>query len=328
MRAVVSKRIAGLGACLISLFSAWYFARRTNRCLLIDWRNSMYLADASENLFDLLFENRSSIADVPIVTGHQVSTFPFEAPFYPAGWNQQNIHVIPERYMRNDILDAAYPEIQSSRALQYDLAHRGDDVEAPTVVFHHGLRDGPTDKDRSFSRFPPRDVVEEFVEHLIETAAVSNLVEDFAAEHFGQRRVVGLHVRHGNGELSTIDGRLGNEPEDLLDHCEAALDQLKQVNSLPFSLFLCTDSIDVQEYFRERLSNVITFPKSLPARGEGAMHTGKPKADLAVIALAEMLLLSRCDALIHTDSQFTFFPLFKTRFSWSGSLDHLMHNNG
>ena len=86
MRVVVSKRVAGLGSCLVSLFRAWCYARRTNRCLIVDWRNSMYLQSPTVNLFDVLFENRANIADVPIVTGDAVSTAPYKGPFLlPAG---------------------------------------------------------------------------------------------------------------------------------------------------------------------------------------------------------------------------------------------------
>ena len=47
---VVTKRHAGLGDLLISLSSAWWYAKCTNRQVIIDWRNSTYDADRFKNL--------------------------------------------------------------------------------------------------------------------------------------------------------------------------------------------------------------------------------------------------------------------------------------
>jgi hypothetical protein len=194
VRAVVSKRVAGLGSCLVALFRAWDYARRTQRCLVVDWRHSLYSPDPAYNFFNHVFENRAAIADVPIVCGSAVAAFPFAEPFFPCGWTRDNIHEYPADYFPADALDAAYPAIKSGRQEQYEMCTLGRDVPQPTVVF--------------------------------------------------------------------------------------------------------------------------TFPKRLPPSGAGPLHLGTRNPDAAFGALADMMLLSRCDGLLHTTSHFTFYPLFRRRWPW------------
>jgi Nodulation protein Z (NodZ) len=318
VRVVVSKRVAGLGSCLVALFRAWYYARRTRRHLIVDWRHSLYSPDPACNLFSLLFENRSAIADVPIVCGSAVASFPFPEPFFPLGWNSENIHRYPAGYQPPDALDAAYPTIKSRRRVQYEICTGARDVPEPTVVFHHGLRSpagGPGEC--YYPALPPTEVLQTFLDGLTPRVSIASIVDAFAARHFQRRPVVGLQVRHGNGEQDGLaPRRLSRDPMTVLEEYVAALRPFRERVGEPGTLFLCTDSIDVEERFTARLSNVITFPKQLRASGAGPLHLDAGSPDAAVGALADMLLLSRCDALLHTNSQVTFYPLFKARFLW------------
>jgi len=323
MRVVVSKRVAGLGSCLISLLRAWDFARRTGRSLVIDWRNSVYLPNPAENLFDALFQNRTEIAGVPIITGKALADFRFPEPFYPQGWNQEDIHGFPDRYIPSDALDAAHPVIRFGRAEQYVMCTRGNDPEAPTVVFHHGLRDGEKVK-RYFPDMPHSRIVTRFFDDLRESENVRSMADAFAEAHFDQRPIIGLHIRHGNGEFTNRSGsRLGKDPGLLLDQCKAAMESLGIENASTLALFLCSDSVEVYQRFKEWVPNLISMEKKLLPEGAGALHMGDRSIESAEHAMVEMLLLSRCDALVHTQSQFTFYPLFKNPALRSCALGHV-----
>jgi len=106
-RVVVSKKVGGLGACLVTLFRAWQFARRTGRVLVIDWRASLYLADPRVNAFDRFFANRERIGEVPIVSGDRVAAIEFAAPVYPPGWTVDRLHAFIERMQADAGVQAA-----------------------------------------------------------------------------------------------------------------------------------------------------------------------------------------------------------------------------
>lgn len=310
MRVVVSKRVAGLGSCLLCLLRTWDYARRTDRALVIDWRHSEYLPDAAMNLFDVLFENRAEIAGVPIITGSALASYRFPEPFHPSGWNQRSIHEIPDRYFSADRLDDAYPDIQFPRTAQYALCTSGDDHAAPTVVFHHGLRDVGSGKAR-YSDMPSAALIADFFDGLTESAAVVSRADEFAARHFATRPVFGLHVRHGNGEFTKRSrNRLGKDPQMLVDRCLRTLATARGKAGERGTVFLCTDSVEVQDAFGRALPEAVSFPKQFRPPGDGPLHSGAPGVDAAISTLAEMVLLSRCDVLLHTTSQFTFYPQF------------------
>jgi hypothetical protein len=283
----------------------------------------MYLPDPANNLFDVLFRNRTDIAGVPIITGETLADFQFPEPIYPPGWDQGNIHRIPDRYIPSDALDAAYPELHFKRADQYFMCTRGDDPEAPTVVFHHGLRDVEKNQ-RHVPYLPHSEIVKMFFDDLAESESVMSLADDFASVHFDQRPVIGMHIRHGNGEFTNRSrDRLGKDPRLLLDRCKAVLKSLGFENGDAKTLFLCSDSVEVYGCFREWAPDLISTEKNLLPQGAGALHQGDRSIESAISAFAEMLLLSRCDALVHTQSQFTFYPLFKNPNLKSCALGHI-----
>jgi hypothetical protein len=323
MRVVVSKKIGGLGACLVTLFRAWQFARRTGRVLVIDWRASLYQVDPRVNAFDRFFANRERIGEVLIVTGERVAAADFAEPLYPPGWTVDRLHAFPDRYYSAAALDRIEPQRLGSRRDQFELCVAGEDPPQPTVVLHHGLR-SPDAVDLD-GHFPAVDAAaaRAFFAGLEPVAAVRDAVERFAAARLARRPVVGLHVRHGNGEAEERGAptrRLNRDPADLVAAYEAALARARAELAAPATVFLATDSVAVQEAFAAAVPGLVVYPKSLPPAGRGALHAA-PAERRGREALAEMLLLAGCDALLHNDSCFTFLAIFGGAHRWRARVE-------
>ncbi|MCM2268840.1 MAG: nodulation protein NodZ [Thermoanaerobaculia bacterium] len=318
-RVVVSKKVGGLGACLVTLFRAWQFAQRTGRLLVVDWRASLYADDPRVNAFDRLFANRDEIAGVPIVTGERVAALAYAEPVFPPGWTAERLHGFPDRYYTAAALDGVDSERLGSRRDQFELCLDGDDLPHPTVVLHHGLR-SPAPVDLDGDHFPRVDAAaaRRFLAALEPVAEVRAAAARFAGERLARRPVVGLHVRHGNGELEeraagVFTRRLNRDPSALLEAYRAAL--VAAGRDAPATLFLATDSAEVQACFAAAFPDLVVYPKWMPPPGRGALHA-RAGGSGGCEALVEMRLLAGCDALVHNDSCFTFYPLFGADHAW------------
>lgn len=321
MRVVVSKKVGGLGSCLVTLFRAWQYALRTGRTLVIDWRASLYQDDPCVNAFDRFFANRSSIAGVPIVTGDGVAEIDYPEPIYPPGWTAERLHRFPDRYYSAAALARIEPERLGSRRLQYELCIGGPDLPHPTVVLHHGLR-SPQAAYLGERLFPQveADAVRRFLGGLEPIAEIRAAAERFAAEWLARGPTVGLHVRHGNGESEERfdrghSSRLNRSPAALVAAFRLAIAASAKRFGEPAQLFLATDSVEVQERFAAAFPGLVVRPKPLPPAGCGALHAQAGDRG-GREALIEMLLLAGCDALVYNDSCFTFLPLFGGAHRW------------
>ena len=57
----------GLGYMLVALSEAFFYAFVTNRALIVDWRDTLYLEGTASNLFTELFESPGSVFGVPVI---------------------------------------------------------------------------------------------------------------------------------------------------------------------------------------------------------------------------------------------------------------------
>ena len=66
-RVIISHRNSGFGDNLLAAAKAWYYAKNTNRALVIFWHFSRYLDDKRENAFTHFFNVPESIESVPVI---------------------------------------------------------------------------------------------------------------------------------------------------------------------------------------------------------------------------------------------------------------------
>lgn len=275
-RYVISKRKAGLGDCMISLLSAWRYAKMARRTLVVDWRYSSYSNEPNTNVFPFLFQPLSEIGGVPIWCDQTIEHYSFPGPFYPPEWNSENIHApgVNTGLLHQDVLGR---HIKKAR-----------DVVARSVVFHGCMSAArPSENEQRF-----------FLSHLIPTDVVLHEVQRFRREHFQAHPVIGVHIRHGNGGDLLARAKYWQDPEYGPRMCEEKIQEAIGHLGPSAVIFLCTDSVEIEQFITKKFPNVISQKKILRSAGEGELHKGGLGMQVALEAMIDMLLLSYSNTLI------------------------------
>jgi|GEM_PF-2372766 len=289
-RYVLSIRMTGLGDRLICLGAAWLFARNTGRTLVADWRYGAYAQGDKNDLFASCFEPLLELAGVAFVGDDRVASLRLPRPRYPTFWNDNALLTAPYRRPGGSII--------ADRDAAVALIRAGNDVAAPTVVFDACVNDGLVSLADSRT----------FLSALRPAADVTRQVAAFREEYLGAGRMIGLHIRHGNG------ARTGHAPywhafEESIDRCARAVQVARERVGKDSPILLCTDSAEVESAIRQHVSGVITRGKAFRPPGEGELHLWGEGDGVRDDAMVEMLLLAKSSALIRypPGSFFTFY---------------------
>jgi hypothetical protein len=285
MKVVVSKGAnGGIGDHLTCLFGSWWYAKQTGRKLIIDWRGSRYSSQKHANAFNEIYSCGSTLAGVQVICDERISRFHYERPIYPSKWNVESL-------LGTDHEGHDQTEIDYSS----NLVKTGRDKDDPTVVFNQHFTSDV------LPAFHLQSVVKELVLH----PELNQRVGEFAHRNFHNKKVIGVHLRHGNGEdiqsrtrywysaLSLtaylwrkIFGQykplkrtnIGSTPavtggelrvfRQVLAHVEKIglrLDPRKTV------VFLCTDNAHVVRYLKQHLEHIVVYDKYFRPDSEGGL---------------------------------------------------------
>ncbi len=277
-RFVVSRRRTGFGDCLWSLAAAWRFAKQTGRTLAIDWRGSCYLDEPFTNAFPIFFEPVADIAGVSIICDDDLNRRSFPAPFFPAWWNKSSIDCIyrPDQqiFQERDELD--------------QLFQSNADCDAATVVCDACLmwRCDQEAEREIFRSIKPRSEIQARIDAIYR-------------EYFEPYSVIGVHVRHGNGEDIMGHAPYWADTERALRQVCNAIHRAKALpHAKPVRAFLCTDSALVLEQVSKIFPDVVAIPKQFQAPLAGPLHNAALGVEGGFSALTEMYLLARCNTVI------------------------------
>ncbi|WP_404294690.1 nodulation protein NodZ (plasmid) [Microvirga sp. RSM25] len=277
-RFVVSRRRTGFGDCLWSLAAAWSYAQRTGRVLAIDWRGSCYLDQPFTNAFPVFFERIEEIAGVPVICDDSINQILFPGPFFPPWWNKPSIDGIyrPDEQVFRERDDLSL------------LFQAEGDSEANTVVCDACLmwRCDQGAERQIFRSIKPKSEIQAQIDAIYR-------------EHFKGHSVIGVHVRHGNGEDIMEHTPYWAHPELALQQVCAAIRKAKALpHPRPVMVFLCTDSAQVRDHVAGVFPDLLTIPKRFQVDQAGPLHSAALGIDGGVSALIEMYLLGRCDTVI------------------------------
>ena len=294
---------SGLGCMIRVLSPCWAYARDTGRTLVIDWRGNPYTRlDPAHNLFDSLFEPISTQqAGVRVISDQSVNELRYPQPLLTTNAVMELEDGSTVR-MPNGGLD--------HDALAGIIANCVD-VDCPTV-----LPSLP-----SIFRITRQWVIPEKIRltdqalahcygMLRPRSAWRDQAMDFYNTRMRGRHLIGLHIRHGNGEG---DFRAHFRHREIHDF-ESFMDQVVRVVarygarrfSGNYAVFLATDSVRVIDYLQRHLPLLITRPVWRPESGAGVDfdHAYKNGTDhgirSAADSLIDMLLLAKCDAVMIT----------------------------
>ncbi len=179
-RYVVSIRTTGIGDRLICLAASWLYARATGRTLIADWRLGFLAPNPDTNGFPLCFTNRGHLAGVPFIGDDTLMQLRLPSPRYPWVWN-----IKPSSRWA---LARPVKQQDADRQAAVGMIRANQDRPEPVVIFDTCINDGVL-------RF---DDAHEFFQALQPVESVVSAVAEFRRE-VGDRLVIGLHIRHGNG---------------------------------------------------------------------------------------------------------------------------------
>ncbi len=181
-----------------------------------------------------------------------------------------------------------------------NLIREGRDVAAGTVVFDGCVNDGIVDIEEARS----------FFSALRPIQRIANDVASFRREAIGTKPVVAVHVRHGNGGDIMAHGRYWDSFEAAIDRCVRAVDHARAKLGRDATVFLSTDSIEVEAAFKAKRPDTLCRPKGFRPPGAGELHVGPDAWVRRPDAVTEMLLLATCDAIVRypPGSFFSLYP--------------------
>jgi len=302
---VISRRNAGLGDNLFATAHAWYYAKKTNRKLVISWAPSMYLNDKSANGFPYFFEVPESIDHVPIKVENKVGAYqrfirrlpliPYKF-FLPALFAEA-VHKIFRKKTPGFLLQF----MDNRRKWSIDLIKNGTDIKNKTMIFnsHYGFL---------LSETKP------FFDALKLQPQFQALVDNFAEQHFKNKTVIGLHIKYYDKTMPK-----SNHTQHWLDP-QVSLNQIKEkiteiisrIEKGNYIIYLATDSAIVQDFLKEHFENIVSFSKEFKIEFTKSQHL-KLTDNAVTAALVEMFLLAKSDILYR-------FPPSGSWFSHYGSL--------
>jgi len=294
---------SGLGCLIKVLAPCWKYALETGRTLIIDWRGNPYTRDTPEkNLFSLLFEqpNPSEIG-VNCIADDTVNTLFLPQPILgPAESIKQESGEIHDflgvkmnwkdmaKIVANAI-DLNFPTILPSLRTNYLLANNYGPNGTNSVFTH-------TEAQRLYKSLKLKP-------------QWATMVSDFYDAHMSTQPVIGVHVRHGNGEGSYRDHFKSREISGKNEFIKLLANKIHSLATKRFkqgyTVFLCTDSDDVIELMQPLLPSLVTRRIWRPPSGHGVDfdHAYKHSSGglmSAINALVDMQLLAKCDAVLMT----------------------------
>ena len=135
------------------------------------------------------------------------------------------------------------------------------------------------------------------------------MIQEFYDENMSIGPIIGIHIRHGNGEEKFNNHFFGrqiqNFEEFVEDMCGKILKHGRARYANKFKVFLCTDSDIAVTAFKQKFPDLITRESWRPPQNMGVnfehadQHPNSPEY-VAAEALIDMYLLAKCDSVFIT----------------------------
>lgn len=288
-KVIISCRNSGFGDNLLAAANAWYYAKNTDRALVIYWHNSRYLADKGENAFSHFFDVPASIGGVPIIAGprlDRLSDFLILHLFY----------LLP----RPDPLMLMY-RITSKLGIRsdYRLMKRICNRQKVTDGIITGLADVSRRIIVTHGCYVPNEHLRPFFDSLALNGEYRRRADEFTESHFRGKKVIGVHIRYYNQSM-----QLSDHTKYWLDRPKAlseCLDKIRRAAAglaeSEYVVFLCTDSRIVHDFIIRSVRNVVTYEKVFGRDSSKELHEEIPK-ETAAATVIEMFLLAKSDVLV------------------------------
>ncbi len=337
-RYFIHKSSFGLGHMFRELGGAALYAAATDRQLVVDWREAGYWgfdpgANIFENVIESVGERRLKVDVVAVDDAHEalLATDPTRYPEYL--WSDWNNSTANDHYqvIRDNVGSVIAPALN-------DIVEGSIPDPFAEHVFLWGAREMCSFAWRDHWNGHSRELVRGFFEDLSFVEPIRETSDAFAKEEIDGRNVVGVHVRHGNGEQGDFvaKGRVIRDVEAYVDALLKRLDIWARVyfHSDAYRILLCTDAPEMWDLFEAKSKHVFHREQWLPEAGTGsvvymdvepenAVDVPDPERVL-VDSVIDMLTLARCPLLdLSRKGAFNYLPAL---LQIEGGMVHLREN--
>lgn len=282
---IVVKGVAGMGNRILFLLVAMVYARITNRILIVDWRDGLYYENGI-NSFHEFFES-------PLVDKNQF--IPIGKPVFPECWKNNENATIEKICISNGLSAHTGPGI---RSMSIDINNLEYDQN---VLFSYGYGFF-LDYKKHFSDLPVEMKINDyrlFFKFLIKNYLhlkenIRTEADEFKKKYFG-KITIGIHIRQ------TDNIRSETRRINIKKHVKIITKLIKKHPKAV--IFLSTDNKNILDEYVKKYKNVVFTEKFFGNDITEGLHHSKEcknKKNMAIEALKDMYLLSRCDYLVYS----------------------------
>lgn len=248
---------------------AWLWAKNNNSNLWLAAYNSLYLTSKRHNAFDYFFDTPDSLDGVYIVKVNN-SFYIFSLYFIIS-----IIKVLRKIQLWNN--KKPYIKITKNIYLLLDCME-------------------------------PHPEIQPFFDSLRLRPDIHVQMEQYVKDKFKGKKVIGCHIRSYSNSLPwTHHTKYWLNEKETFNHIYSQIIAIQNTieDTSNQILFLCTDSLEVERFLKDKISNVIIYREKSSMKHTNAERHIELGVKEAENSLIEMFLLSKCDVLIrYTESWF------------------------
>jgi hypothetical protein len=287
----------GVGTRLLHLGEAVWLGRTYGCPVIVDWRGTTFLKDASLNYFTEFFVPVSEIGGVPI-------------------------HYAPSAALDD------YERVSAGERLELGQDALAELVAQPSTTPRYLFMKDAQRLHRSPDCGSYRALLADFYPHIVPRADVADQLDSWYEANLQGHFVVGVNVSTGNGLFAPGARHEGHVNTGIFEDevgflaaistaCERATRNLEPGVKRDFKIFYATDSAEMAALLG-RLPNAVTRRTVFPPAGAGRYfcdYDALGYSDRAAAAdqIIDMWLLARCNALIRNRSRFNLYARVMTR---------------
>ncbi len=322
---LIVKGCAGSGNRLVTVLAAIAYAKRNNRILIVDWEDGQF-DKFGVNAFTKTFElkNVESLGSYRDIENFDVldhsselfKTFPQKGIYELYYQESSNVFLkLPETFFPRgnwSKLRSCWKPISEARKISSDsdIIAIKNVFDKKCLVYGDRLKDDRKEDVLYYADFLPNISFDHMKEFIEPKKFVLEKVNEFASANKFESDVTGVHVRYTD-----------KKPKASLDKF---INDLKN-NLKTKSVYLSTDSEEVENIFKSHFTDLILYPKYKPKLNNEGLHqwalynnAEDLKYSIYEDSITEMFLLSKAKFLFYQGNS----TFSKVSRAYHSNLDH------
>ena len=310
----IARRPSGLGDLICNLGAVYFFAKRYNGSISIDWRKIVYntkgdfftMKDNPSNLFNSIFIQPEEINNVKFISPESDLTI----------WN--NI-IIPHLGVRHAYINE---EDNKKETELYELLIKNNNYISVEQRVHESNQIW---KELHHAFFKINDLngmfIEDFnlvnfIEKIKIQPNIKEKIDSFYEKNFIDNNIISIHMRYGNSKNKEPLHRPHKDDKWIDDDIllNVIKDSIKSFNINQYKCFISCDNERINNLLLNNIDNSFCYDKKFPNHNDGSIHMNENENPIQSFqeSFIDMMLLSKGNKIICTaHSVFSVFPALK-----------------